>query len=90
MLSATPALQGSGLIVCIPSESAVDTDGLDARQLGGRNRTRADDLVNAIESLSQVSYGPGADTMPRCQVRPRHRSPSPGQDFLTVGVVRIN
>jgi hypothetical protein len=29
-----------------------------AREFGGANRNRTDDLLNAIQALSQLSYGP--------------------------------
>ena len=32
---------------------------------GGPSWTRTDDLLNAIEALFQLSYGPGTDIMPR-------------------------
>ena len=31
---------------------------LDSSQGGGANRNRTDDLLNAIQALSQLSYGP--------------------------------
>jgi hypothetical protein len=46
------------------------------RGLGGANRNRTDDLLNAIQALSQLSYGPALGGRHIDVPRPHDQAPS--------------
>ena len=58
------------------------------REFGGADRDRTDDLLNAIQALSQLSYSPTKCNVPNALSRPKFLLRTPGRGAFYGSAVR--